>query len=128
LTLTSGTRAHVNQHLHSSGAGRPLGRDAAALSSRLPVIDICLVPLGRDDGDEGFAFEPVDGRENPEQGPLRRETERGRHGHVDRLMEGLSANVRGNAGQYDRMAAILWYCYLSPKRHTQLAVAASSSA
>jgi hypothetical protein len=91
--------------------------------SRLPVMDIYLVPIGDDDG-EGRAFEPVDGRENPEQSLLRREAESGRHGQVDRLMEGLSANVRGKARQYDRMVAILWHCYLSPKRYTQLEVAA----
>jgi predicted protein tyrosine phosphatase len=39
-------------------------------------------------------------------------------------MEGLSASVRGKVRQYDRMVAILWHCYLSPERHTQLAVAA----
>ena len=93
--------------------------------SRLPVVDIYLVPLGRADGDdESRAFEPVDGRENPEQRLLRRETESGCHAQVDRFMESLSASVRGKARQYDRMVAILWYCYLSPKRHTQLAVAA----
>src|SRR5215218_5120195 len=36
--------------------------------SRLPVMDIYLVPLGGDDrDDESRASEPVDGRENPEQ-------------------------------------------------------------
>lgn len=39
-------------------------------------------------------------------------------------MEGLSANVRGKTRQYNRMIAVLWYCYLSPKRYTQLGVAA----
>src|SRR5687767_11806677 len=37
--------------------------------SRLPVMDIYLVPIGGDD-DEGKGFEPVDGRENPEQSLL----------------------------------------------------------
>jgi hypothetical protein len=93
--------------------------------SRLPVMDIYLVPIGRDDGDgESRAFEPVDECENPEQGLLRRETESLCHFQVERFMEGLSANVRGKDRQYDRMVAILWYCYLSPKRYTQLAVAA----
>jgi hypothetical protein len=32
--------------------------------------------------------------------------------------------VRGKTKQYDRMLAILWHCYLSPSRHTQLEVAA----
>ena len=92
--------------------------------SRLPVMDIYLVPINGDDNDEGHAFEPVDGRENPEQGLLRREAESGRDGQVDRFMEGLSASVRGKAKQYDRMVAILWHCYLNPRRHTQLEVAA----
>jgi hypothetical protein len=92
--------------------------------SRLPVMDIYLVPIGGDDNDEGRAFEPVDGRENPEQGLLRREMESGRHGQVNQFMEGLSASVRGKTTQYDRMVAVLWYCYLSPTRHTQLEVAA----
>ena len=92
--------------------------------SRLPVMDIYLVPIGGDDGDEGRSFEPVDGRENPEQGLLRREIESGCNGQVDRFMESLSANVRGKPRQYERMVAILWYCYLSPARHTQLEVAA----
>jgi hypothetical protein len=93
--------------------------------SRLPVMDIYLVPLVREGGgDESRAFEPVDGRENPEQGLLRRETESGHHVQVERLLEGLSANVRGKARQYERMVAVLWYSYLSPKRYTQLEVAA----
>jgi hypothetical protein len=93
--------------------------------SRLPVMDIYLVPIGRDNGDgESRASEPVDGREDPEQRLLRRETEGECHARVDRFMEGLSASVRGKAKQYDRMVAILWHCYLSPERYTQLAVAA----
>ena len=92
--------------------------------SRLPVMDIYLVPINGDDSDEGRAFEPVDGRENPEQSLLRRESERERHGQVNRFMECLSAIVRGKSRQYERMVAILWYCYLCPRRYTQLEVAA----
>ncbi|HEX8723251.1 MAG TPA: hypothetical protein VF736_21715, partial [Pyrinomonadaceae bacterium] len=92
--------------------------------SRLPVMDIYLVPIGGDDTDEGRGFEPVDGRENPEERLLRREAESGRYRKVERLMEGLSAKVRGKRKQYDRIVAVLWYCYLSPTRHTQLEVAA----
>jgi hypothetical protein len=92
--------------------------------SRLPVMDIYLVPIGGGDDEDGRGFEPVDGHENPEQSLLRREMESVRHVQVDQFMECLSANVRGKTRQYDRMVAILWYCYLSPKRYTQLAVAA----
>ena len=35
--------------------------------SRLPVMDIYLVPIGGGDDEEGRGFEPVDGHENPEQ-------------------------------------------------------------
>jgi hypothetical protein len=82
--------------------------------SRLPVMDIYLVPIGGDEGDEGRAFEPVDGRENPEQSLLRRESEE-------------HAAVRGKSKQYDRMLGVLWYCYLSPAHITQLEAAARLS-
>jgi hypothetical protein len=92
--------------------------------SRLPVMDIHLVPIGHGDGDDGIAFEPVDGRENPEQRLLRRESESERHDQVNRFMECLRTNVRGKSRQYERMVAILWYCYLGPRRYTQVEVAA----
>jgi hypothetical protein len=91
--------------------------------SRLPVMDIYLVPIGDDDG-EGRAFEPVDGRENPEQSLLRRESEDEAAGYVDEFLKGLHAAVRGKSKQYDRMLGVLWYCYLSPAHITQLEAAA----
>ena len=95
--------------------------------SRLPVMDIYLVPIGGDDNDEGRAFEPVDGRENPEQSLLRRESEREAAGYVDEFLRGLHAAVRGKTKQYDRMLGVLWYCYLSPAHITQLEAAARLS-
>jgi len=94
--------------------------------SRLPVMDIYLVPIGDDDG-EGRAFEPVDGRENPEQSLLRRESEDEAAGYVDEFLKGLHAAVRGKSKQYDRMLGVLWYCYLSPAHITQLEAAARLS-
>ncbi|HEX8556602.1 MAG TPA: hypothetical protein VF668_00640, partial [Pyrinomonadaceae bacterium] len=91
--------------------------------SRLPVMDIYLVPIGGGDG-ESRASEARDECEDPEQGLLRQEIEGERHARVNRFVESLSASVRGKARQFDRMVAVLWYCYLSPERHTQLAVAA----
>ena len=38
-------------------------------------------------------------------------------------MEALSARVRGKERQYERIKAVLWHCYLSPRRMTQLQVA-----
>ena len=96
--------------------------------SRLPVMDIYLVPLGgSDDEENGKVFEPVDGRENPEQGLLRRESEEEAVGYVDRFLRGLHASVRGKTKQYDRMLGVLWHCYLSPEHVTQLEAAARLS-
>ncbi len=93
--------------------------------SRLPVMDIYLVPLGGDDSDDdGKSFEPVDGRENPEQSLLRRESEDGAAGYVDEFLKGLHATVRGKTKQYDRMLGVLWFCYLCPDHITQLDAAA----
>ncbi|HJQ32263.1 MAG TPA: hypothetical protein VJ866_08795 [Pyrinomonadaceae bacterium] len=92
--------------------------------SRLPVMDIYLVPIGGDDGEEGRGFEPVDGRENPEQSLLRRASEDEAAGYVDEFLRGLHAAVRGKSKQYDRMLGVLWYCYLSPAHITQLEAAA----
>jgi DNA-binding transcriptional regulator YdaS (Cro superfamily) len=92
--------------------------------SRLPVMDIYLVPLGGDDSDDGRVFEPVDGRENPEEGLLRRESEQEAAGYVDRFLRGLHTSVRGKSKQYDRILGVLWHCYLSPDHVTQLEAAA----
>jgi hypothetical protein len=72
--------------------------------SRLPVMDIYLVPLGGDDSDDsGNQFEPVDGCENPEEGLLRRESEREAAGFVDGFLKSLHETVRGKVKQYNRM-------------------------
>jgi len=78
----------------------------------------------RGTNDEGRAFEPVDGRENPEQSLLRRESENEAANYVDDFLKGLHAAVRGKSKQYDRMLGVLWYCYLSPAHITQLEAAA----
>jgi hypothetical protein len=92
--------------------------------SRLPVMDIYLVPLGGDDSDEGRVFEPVDTRENPEQGLLRRESEQAAADCVDVFLKGLHDSVRGKPKQYDRILGVLWHCYLCPDHVTQLEAAA----
>ncbi len=93
--------------------------------SRLPVMDIYLVPLdGGDDGeDDKNSFEPADGRDNPEQSLLRREAEKIAGEFVDQFLRGLHATVRGKTKQYNRMLGVLWLCYLSPEQGTQLEVA-----
>ena len=96
--------------------------------SRLPVMDIYLVPLGgtSDDANEGGnAFEPVDASDNPEQGLLRRESEQEAAGFVDQFLARLQAAVRGKVKQNNRILSVLWHCYLSPDHATQLEVAAT---
>jgi hypothetical protein len=95
--------------------------------SRLPVMDIYLVPLDGDDSDNenGNSYEPVDRRENPEEGLLRRESEREAAGFVDLFLKSLHDAVRGKVKQYNRILGVLWHCYLSPDSATQLEVAAT---
>ena len=98
----------------------------SVVMSRLPVMDIYLVPLDGDDSDNenSNSYEPVDKRENPEEGLMRRESEREAAGFVDQFMGSLNEAVRGKAKQYNRIIGVLWYCYLSPDHSTQLEVAA----
>jgi hypothetical protein len=94
--------------------------------SRLPVMDIYLVPLGGDDADDnGSQFEPIDGCDNPEQGLMRRESEREAANFVDGFLKSLHETVRGKVKQYNRMLGVLWHCYLSPDHSTQLEVAST---
>jgi len=94
--------------------------------SRLPVMDIYLVPLDGDDSDNenSNSYEPVDKRENPEEGLMRRESEREAAGFVEQFLASLNEAVRGKVKQYNRIIGVLWYCYLSPDHSTQLEVAA----
>ncbi|MCA1603482.1 MAG: hypothetical protein LC776_18185 [Acidobacteria bacterium] len=92
--------------------------------SRLPVMDIYLVPLDGDDNDNENHFEPVDKRENAEQRLLRHESENEAAGFVDQFLKNLHETVRGKIKQYNRILGVLWHCYLSPEESTQLEVAA----
>jgi hypothetical protein len=94
--------------------------------SRLPVMDIYLVPLDGDDSDNenSHSYEPVDRRDNPEEGLMRRESEREAAGFVNQFLSSLNEAVRGKTKQYNRIIGVLWYCYLSPDHSTQLEVAA----
>ena len=94
--------------------------------SRLPVMDIYLVPIGgtsSDDEDGRYEFDHPDTRETPEQGLLRREGESIASDFVEGFLESLAKSVKGKAKQYDRMINVLWHCYLSKDGGTQLEVA-----
>lgn len=94
--------------------------------SRLPIMDIHLVPVGsgNDDGDDDrMPFEFKDVRETPEEGVLRNEAELEAAGFVEGFLETLSKSVRGKDKQYDRMINVLWHCYLVADSGNQLEVA-----
>ncbi|MEP6946350.1 MAG: hypothetical protein ABJA02_10565 [Acidobacteriota bacterium] len=94
--------------------------------SRLPIMDIHLVPVGgtTDDDDDRMPFELADIRETPEQDLLRNEAEHEATEFVDGFLDDLHRSVRGKAKQYDRMINVLWHCYLIADSGTQLEVAA----
>ena len=94
--------------------------------SRLPIMDIHLVPVGSgtdSEDDDRMPFEFTDTRENPEEDLLRNEAETSAAGFVDNFLKTLNKSVRGKAKQYDRMINVLWHCYLISDGGTQLEVA-----
>jgi len=94
--------------------------------SRLPIMDIHLVPVGSgtdSDDDDRMPFEFKDLRETPEEDLLRNEAELAAAGFVDNFLKTLDKSVRGKAKQYDRMINVLWHCYLISDGGTQLEVA-----
>jgi hypothetical protein len=94
--------------------------------SRLPIMDIHLVPVGgsgESDDDDRAPFEIADHRETPEEDLMRSEGEIEAIGFVDNFLACLNKSVRGKAKQYDRMLSVLWHCYLTSNGGTQLEVA-----
>ena len=94
--------------------------------SRLPIMDIYLVPVGgsQDNGeDDRMEFDFADSRETPEQNVLRREAELSATNFVENFLNNLNKSVRGKEKQYNRMISVLWHCYLISDSGTQLEVA-----
>ena len=94
--------------------------------SRLPIMDIYLVPVGgtQDNGeDDRMEFDFADNRETPEQNVLRREAELAATNFVGNFLQNLNKSVRGKNKQYNRMINVLWHCYLISDSGTQLEVA-----
>ncbi|MCS6874699.1 MAG: hypothetical protein N2Z23_10475 [Pyrinomonadaceae bacterium] len=93
--------------------------------SRLPVIDIYLVPIsnGDESEEEKPSIELVDIRETPEESILRKEAEQIAADSVDEFLKRLHQAVNGKTKQFNRMMKILWHCYLSPNGGTQLQIA-----
>ncbi|MFL6253592.1 MAG: hypothetical protein ACJ74T_01080 [Pyrinomonadaceae bacterium] len=94
--------------------------------SRLPVLDIQLTQLysaGEEEGG-GRSFEPADAMRSPEQESLLRDSEERAGERVEEFLTRLGASVNGKARQYERILSVLWHCYMSPERPTQVEVAA----
>ncbi len=95
--------------------------------SRLPIMDIYLVPVGgaaQDNGEEDrMEFDFADNRETPEENVLRREAEITATDFVENFLGNLNKSVRGKEKQYNRMISVLWHCYLISDSGTQLEVA-----
>jgi hypothetical protein len=94
--------------------------------SRLPIMDIHLVPVGSgtdSEDDDRAPFEFTDHRETPEEDLLRNEAELAAADSVDGFLETLNRSVRGKSKQFDRMINVLWHCYLIANSGTQLEVA-----
>ena len=94
--------------------------------SRLPIMDIYLVPVGGgyDNGeDDRMEFDFADNRETPEENVVRREAEMSATNFVDSFLGNLNKSVRGKEKQYNRMISVLWHCYLISDSGTQLEVA-----
>ena len=94
--------------------------------SRLPIMDIYLVPVGGNgssDDDDRMEFDLPDTRETPEENVLRREAEYTAADFVDNFLKNLEKSVKGKSKQYNRMINVLWHCYLISDSGTQLEVA-----
>ncbi len=94
--------------------------------SRLPIMDIYLVPVGgtQSNGeDDRMEFDFADNRETPEENVMRREAELSATDAVDNFLNNLNKSVRGKEKQYNRMINVLWHCYLISDSGTQLEVA-----
>jgi len=94
--------------------------------SRLPIMDIHLVPVGgsgENEDEDRAPFEIADIRETPEDDYFRREAEAEAATFVDGFLEDLSKSVRNKPKQYDRIVHVLWHCYLVSDGGTQLEIA-----
>lgn len=112
--------------LEATGAPADVRAVRGLVMSRLPVLDVRMTQFrtaGDEEKDAGKVFEPADAKPTPEQEALRRDAD-GRVGErVDEFLSRLAEEVRGKGRQYERILGVLWLCYLSAERATQLEVA-----
>jgi len=117
----------VVEVLEAMGAPADVRTIRSLVLSRLPILDACVTQFraaGEDKEGKGRAFEPADVRPTPEQEALVLDRDRRAGELVDEFLSRLGEEVRGKARQYERILRVLWLCYLSAERPTQLEVAA----
>ncbi|HZS09280.1 MAG TPA: hypothetical protein VFD58_30885 [Blastocatellia bacterium] len=95
--------------------------------SRLPVINIVMVPISRPDDDNAnntpFLLEVPDGRENPEENLLNHEFSRSAIQLAEDFLDKLALSVRRKPKQSERMIHVLWHCYLDPGKMSNIQLA-----
>jgi hypothetical protein len=94
--------------------------------SRLPVINIVMVPISKPDDESSTATIEVDipdERDNPEDHLLSHEFARRARQLADSFLDQLAETVRRKPKQSERMLHVLWHCYLEPGRMSNVQLA-----
>jgi hypothetical protein len=98
----------------------------ALVMSRLPVINIVMVPISKPEDDNSNAphFPEIpDERDNPEDTVLSYEFEQRAAKLADDFLDKLYSTVRRKPKQSERMIHVLWHCYLEPGHMTNVQLA-----
>lgn len=96
--------------------------------SRLPVINIQMVPISKPEDDNSSStieFDIPDERENPEDRFLSHEFAQRAIHLANSFLDQLAEVVRRKPKQSDRILQILWHCYLEPGRMSNVQLAKS---
>jgi hypothetical protein len=91
--------------------------------SRLPVINIQMVPISKPDDDNSSStieFDIPDDRENPEDNYLSHEFSLHASHLASNFLDQLAETVRRKPKQAERMLHILWHCYLEPGKMSNI--------
>ncbi|MFN0124823.1 MAG: hypothetical protein ACKV2V_30335 [Blastocatellia bacterium] len=94
--------------------------------SRLPVINIVMVPISKPDDDSDkmpYLIEIADDRENPEENYLAHEFSRRAFQLADDFLDKLDLSVRRKPKQSERIVHVLWHCYLDPGKMSNIQLA-----
>ncbi len=94
--------------------------------SRLPVINIQMVPISKPDDDNSSSnieFDIPDDRGNPEEAYLSHEFSQRAAKLADKFLDQLADIVRRKPKQAERMLHIFWHCYLEPGQMSNIQLA-----